>query len=138
MPSTTDHRPTDDQTPTDDRDRDRVRQRYDRVLRTVEQNTGGPGEPQRAGLRRPELHVILVSHGPYDREEVEQSIRAALADEVRPPDLVEWHDEEGVPRLARRTVEGLRMVVAEQNMRDEPDVELQEWAAEQLEEVRDD
>lgn len=105
--------------------------RYERVLRVVEYNTGGPNEPQRAGVRRCEVHLILVAHGPYDLDRVEYSIGKALTD----GDLFVFEDEAGRERLARRTPEGLRAVVGEQNAREEPDVDLQERCVEALQEV---
>jgi len=137
MSNTTRPRPTDTDPPDADR-QFRSEARYKQLLRTVEHNTGGPGHTQRAGVRRCELHLILVSHGSYNREALKQSIRTALTDEVRSADLVEWRDEDGVSRLARRTEQGLKMVIAEQNMREEPDVELQAWAADQLEAIKGD
>lgn len=103
-------------------DQPRVEQRYDAVLRCIEYQTGGPGNDQRAGVPRPQVHLHLAVHGPYDLQGVKQSIREAIEND----DVLAFDDEDGRERLARRTPEGLKMVVAEQNMREHPDVDLQE------------
>lgn len=96
--------------------------RYEKVLRTVDYQTGGPGREKRAGVRRSELKLVLACHGPLSVEEVDRSLSVARDR----GEVVVWRDERGRERLARRTREGLLAVVGEQNMRARPDVELVE------------
>lgn len=99
----------------------RVR-RYQHVLATISANTSPPSGPQRAGLRRPRVHLQLGAHGPYTYDELEKSISDALED----GDLVSWTDSEGVEYLAVASVSGLEAVVAQYNAEREPPVEVLE------------
>ena len=101
-------------------DRQRRKARYESVLACVEKNTGRPGRPQRAGIEPARVVMHLAAHGRYDHDAVRRSIQAARSND----DLLKWTDGEGTARLSRTTVEGLQAVVAEQNQRETPDVEL--------------
>lgn len=118
-------------------DREASKARYDQLIQTVRQNTGGPGTPMRAGITRPHLALICVAHGSMTRSGFEVALGAALEDGAARARLVEYDDEAGQCRVACRTEGGLRAVVAEQNQRESPDVELQERMAEELREVTD-
>lgn len=118
-------------------DREHAKARFQQLIHTVRQNTGGPGTPDRAGITRPQLALHCVAHGSMTRTGFESALDAALGQGAGDPRLVSWMDEEDRERVACRTEDGLRAVIAEQNMREEgADVQLQEQIAKELAEVR--
>lgn len=104
------------------------RERYQRVLRTIDYQTGYPDSHQRAGVTRPTLTAILVNHTGIPLDRAKATIQAAIQND----DVFQYRDRDGRPRLALATPEGLRAVIAEENHREHPDLELIEACASQL------
>ncbi len=108
------------------------KRRYQQVLRTTEHNTGGPDAPQAATITPSQVALHLAAHGPHTATGVKESIQAAREQ----GDLVAL-DVAGEQRLARGTEAGLKAVVAEQNCRADPDVDVIEQAVAALKGVDD-
>ncbi|MGK7294640.1 MAG: hypothetical protein ACNS61_02290 [Candidatus Wenzhouxiangella sp. M2_3B_020] len=104
--------------------------RYERVLRTVEYQTGGPESIQTAGVSQSTVVMLLVAQSHHERSGVMKALRAG----VENGDLFRWtttpeRDTRWDVKYARTTDAALRAVVAEQNARDEPNTEVIEAAA---------
>lgn len=97
-----------------------VRKRtYNRVLRVVRYQTGGPSVPndQPAGVRLPVILGIVC--GEVDQNTAHRAVRAA----VENGDLLAYEDG-GRTRYARTTERGLRNLIEEQAQRVPPDKSL--------------
>lgn len=92
---------------TADPDRKRA---YETVRGIIEHNTGGPSNPQRAGIRRPTIGGI-ASHANIPPERVETALRALC--EQR--EVLQYPDEDGQRRYCLWTRDGLQAVVAQHN-----------------------
>lgn len=130
MPPTTHATTTTDDEPA--HDRRRAKARYERLLAVVEQQTGGPDAPDRAGVRRCNVQLTHAAHGRYDEQEVRRSIRAALENDA----LLEYTDEDNVQRLARRTEGGLLAVLEANQQRELLDDDRAAEIARAYQEVR--
>lgn len=108
---------------TQDTRADRKR-RYEKILRTVKENTS-PKQPP--GVPAGSLWQILVDNNGMDADAAQSHVRAAVEND----DLFKYTDRDGVVRYARAD-KSLRRLIGQENERDHPDVTLIERAAEAI------
>lgn len=113
--------------------RQETHDRYESVLRAIEHNTGFPDDPYPAGMPESAILVNRCVHADFDPDDIETDLNQARKN----GDVVRWQDREGRYRYALTTVEGLRAIVAEENVREHPSRALLEDVAGRIREVRD-
>jgi len=105
------------------------RERYDRVLSTIQHNTGDPQPP---GCTPRVLKQILVADGPYDDASgITSSLQAALNNE----DVILWRDRDGRKRFTTTRDEDLRDLIGAENEYEHPATELIAQAAEHIDDT---
>lgn len=110
------------------------KEQYQKLLRAVEYNTGGPDEPLPAGMEKNHALRTASGHGRYDVDGVKSAIRQA----ARRDGLLLWRDRDDCLRLTLTDEESLKALVAEENARPYPDVDLIEHCRDLIQEARDD
>jgi hypothetical protein len=112
-------------------ERNTRKRRYEKVLNTIEHNTGAPDHAQPAGIRQKHLNVILADYVNHAVEAIDSALWAAVAY----GDVSRFEGDDGQRRYARTTDDGLQAVIGEQNVSDSPDRDLIRRVAVRLEEV---
>jgi len=101
------------------------KERYERALRTVAENTT---DAQRPGVSASSLWITLTDSVGMSATEAQLAVRAAHEQD----DLLRWEDRDGVVRYTRTTNAALKRLIGAENQRDHPDVGLIERAAEHI------
>lgn len=104
------------------------KERYQKILRVVEYNTGGPDDPVPAGASTSTVQQIACQYDYYDGEALKRSRAAAIKAE----DLLIWRGRDSRLRLTRTDEESLKGLIAAENCRDDTCVELIERCRELL------
>jgi hypothetical protein len=112
-------------------ERNTRKRRYEKVLSTMEHNTGAPDHPQPPGIRQKHLNVVLADYVNHDVQAIDSALWAAVAN----GDVSRFESDDGQRRFARAAIDGLQAVIGEQNVSDSPVRDLIRRVAVRLEEV---